>query len=690
MAAAAPVITLLTSAGVKGMIARFALSVAVSFITNKLFAPDIPNAGVGETAPDPGIRQRIASDPNNKLPVIYGQGKLYGSITFADITSDNQTMAFIISLCEGPIESIDDIYWDNFRLTLDSNGNVTNATDPDGNTDDFLNGNLIVKKFKAGGRCSPMETFSTKWNTNAANRTMPNVAYLYVELKYNRDESVTGLTNKLGAEVHGKLVRTFSGSTLSSTLSYSNNSAECLLDYLTNTFYGCGDVISDSDLDLNSFIAHKAFCDTLISHTDKNGATVNAKRYTTNGALNTNDTRDLNISDLVVCSQGIFGYHLGKFQIISDTTGSSVMSFNPDNMYGDVTIVNDGFNSTLNKINVSFNSIDQKFQDDQVFLSLASNQKAYNEPELVQDTRLKYLNNNIMAERVANVIIKTSRDNLIVSFKTDTRALALQVTDIISVTNSTYGFTSKLFKINSITETDMNTDGVSGYYITAQEYNANAYAEQALTEFQTVPNTNLANPRNFGTITDLTSVTSNTDSSTPFVELQWTVPTGLTETFEIYVGDSVNDAIADREFNISFRTSTGPFTENQVIRHKVFDLDFTDTLVFWVRPINQFARGSFSNAYDFGVFRPGAGGITSGVSGIIVDPNDTKNPYGVVNRFTQIRYGDSSTGSNMRDTFNDTPAVQQLGYAGTTINTITRTGGTDGSGSITFPSSINS
>jgi hypothetical protein len=236
----------------------------------------------------------------------------------------------------------------------------------------------------------------------------------------------------------------------------------------------------------------------------------------------------------------------------------------------------------------------------------------------------------------------------------------------------------------------MNTDGVSGYYITAQEYNATAYAEQALTEFQTVPNTNLANPRNFGTITDLTSINSDTDSSTPFVELQWTVPTGLTETFEIYIGDSVSDAIADREFNISFRTSTGPFTEGATITHKVFDIDFTDTLVFWVRPINQFARGAFSNAYDFGVFRPGAGGITSGVSGIIVDPNDAKNPYGVVNRFTQIRYGDSNTGSNMRDTFNDTPAVQQLGYAGTTINTITRTGGTDGSGSVTFPATFNS
>ena len=686
MAAAAPIIAAAIAPGIQGMLIRFALSVAVSYITNKLFAPDIPSGpGQADAAPDPGIRQRIASDPGNKLPVIYGKSKVFGSITFADITSDNQTMAFILTLCEGPIETIGQIWWDDFKLTLDSNGNVTNATDSQGETDDFLNGNLTVKKFKAGGRCSPMETFSTKWATNAVNRTMPNVAYLYVELKYNRDESVTGLTSKLGAEVDGKLVRTFSGSTLSSVTSYSNNPAECLLDYLTSTFYGCGDVMSDSDLDLDSFISHKAFCDTLITHTDKEGNSTTAKRYTTNGVINTFDERDLNVSDLVICSQSIFSYNLGKFQVVSDTTGSSVMSFNPDNMYGDVTIVNDGFNSSLNKLNISFSSYDQKYQDDQVFLDLPANLKSYNEPELVQDTRFKFLNNNIMVQRVGNVIVKTSRDNLIVSFKTDTRALKLQVTDIVSVTNSTYGFTDKLFKINSITETDMNSDGVSGYFITAQEYNADAYAEEALTEFQTAPNTNLANPRNFGAITNLRAISSDPDSTTPFVQLQWTVPTGLTETFEIYVGDNINATIADREFNISFRTSTGPFIEGATITHKVFDLDFTDTLVFWVRPINQFARGAFSNSYNFGKFRPNAGGITSGDSGIIINPNDSKNPYGVVNRFAQIKYGDSDTGLNIRDGFADIDAVQQIGYAGTTINTITRTGGTDGSGSVTFP-----
>ena len=691
MAAAAPVITVLTASTVQGMIARFVLSVAVSYIANKLFAPDVPSGpGQGEVSPDQGIKQRIASDPNNKLPVIYGKEKIFGSITFADITSDNQTMGFILSLCEGPIESIDQIWWDDFKLTLDSDGNVTNATDSNGDTDDFLNGNLIVKKFKAGGRCSPMETFSTKWNTNAVNRTMPNVAYLYAELKYNRDESVTGLTSRLGAEVQGKLIKTISGGSLSASTSYSDNPAECLLDYLTNNVYGCGNVITESDIDLTKFEAHKTFCNTLISHTDKDGNSTTAKRYITNGAVNTYDERDLNVSDLVNCSQGIFSYHLGKFQVISNTTGSSVMSFTEDNIYGDVTIVNDGFNSALNKMNISFKSYDQKYQDDQVFLDLPANLKSYNEPELVQDTRFKFINNNIMAQRAGNVIIKTSRDNLIVSFKTDTRALALQVTDVVSLTNSIYGFTNKLFKINSITETEMNDSGVSGYIITAQEYNASAYAEEALTEFQTAPNTNLANPRNFGAITDLTAISNDTDSTTPFVQLRWTVPTGLTETFEIYVGSDINAAIADREFNISFRTSTGPFTENAVITHKVFDIDFTDTLVFWVRPINQFARGAFSNSYNFGVFRPDTGGITSGNSGIIIDPNDTKNPYGVVNRFTQIRYGDSSTGSNIRDGFTSTDAVQQIGYTGTSINNITRTGNADGSGSVTFPTAFNS
>ena len=219
MAAAAPIIGAITSKGIGGAILRFALSLAVSYITQKLFAPDMPGVeGGAGSGKDPGVKQRIPSDPSNKLPVVYGQDKIHGSIIFADITSDNKTMAFIIALCEGPINKIgtsnygtnSGIYWDDYELSFDLAGNVINATHADGGTDSWLNGNLKIVKYPDGGRCLDMETFSSKWNSGSQNRHLPDVAYAYVELNYDRENNVTGLTSKLGFEVEGKLIRTIS------------------------------------------------------------------------------------------------------------------------------------------------------------------------------------------------------------------------------------------------------------------------------------------------------------------------------------------------------------------------------------------------------------------------------------------------------------------------------------------------
>lgn len=735
MAAAAPIITAITAQTVQGAIIRFALSLAVSYITQKLFAPELPDGGgLGSSGsqPDPGVKQRIPSDPANKLPVIYGEDKIHGSIIFADITSDNKTMAFIIALCEGPINKIgtdnygtnSGIYWDDWELSFNLAGSVINATHPDGQTDDWLNGNLKIVKYPDGGRCTDMENFSSKWASGAQNRQLPNLAYVYVELDYDRENNVTGLTNKLGFVVQGKLIRTlnsngfngpppkpityqsslanpdlfdknvkftdFTGYQISdwvysyaggfswnigeglkvfkngttqiidagfdsngnpvsindimngtaqplgngtgadaefvflesgehhisncnhssSTLQYdyftpsqgvdtqgniinddgfrfinglhikawgnnysnsqitnvggqpgvgvwivhswtdyagnsdyvalplntwqitptggiyanyseedyanrllsilqgdpysvgmhpltytpisgrtvandpanwgvrrareynfpdangnnplwqyqmhqqwftahipytvlrtyfgyySTNPAECLADYLTNKVYGCGLSISDDDLDLDTFYDHKVFCDTLVTHDDPDGNQVTSKRYQCNGHINTNDTKDVNISDIVTNSQAIFSYTLGKFQMISDTTGSSSYTFDDTNIYGSITLVNDGFNSTLNEMNLKFKSKNNKYQDDQVFLEYSD--KFYNEPILSKDLSLRFVNTNVEAQRLGTVIMNKSRSNKIISFKTDTRAANLQVNDVVTVKGTYY------------------------------------------------------------------------------------------------------------------------------------------------------------------------------------------------------------------------------------------------------------
>ena len=42
MAVAAPIIAAAVAPGIQGMLIRFALSLAVSYLTQKLFAPDMP------------------------------------------------------------------------------------------------------------------------------------------------------------------------------------------------------------------------------------------------------------------------------------------------------------------------------------------------------------------------------------------------------------------------------------------------------------------------------------------------------------------------------------------------------------------------------------------------------------------------------------------------------------------------
>ena len=253
------------------------LSFAISYVVSSVFAPDVPES---QAPNDGGVKARIPSDPKNKLPVVYGQSRIAGQTIFADISADNQKMAFIIALSEGPIESITDVWWQDKKLnypTLDSNlrtptptsgtgGSTGGAIDQDGKAYDFLDSDLKISVFPGGGRCLSMETFSSRWNTDAANRTLPNMAYAFVELTYNRDKGVTGLPSKLFFLVNGRTVdRLGSDGSMTPSSTSTSNPVDCLIDYLTNETYG-GSIPIDN-IDTASMYAHKTFCDELKDYT---------------------------------------------------------------------------------------------------------------------------------------------------------------------------------------------------------------------------------------------------------------------------------------------------------------------------------------------------------------------------------------------------------------------------------------
>lgn len=396
------------------------MSFAISYVIASVFAPDEP-----EPAKDQGVSARMPSDPKNKLPVVYGKARVAGQTIFADISDDNQKMAFIIALSEGPVAGFTEVWWEDKKLSVTLNtslNNVTDAVDYNNESDDFLNGNVRIAVFKDGGRCSHMESFSSRWNYDASSRTMTNVTYAYVELTYNREKRVTGLPSKLFFVMNGRTVDQLDdgdGNFVTTTTQASSNPVDCLVDYLLSTRYGCGESISSDDLDFESLYNHKTFCDNLLDYnesyctfpsgdtlngdpinpddyrnelsceqqvTDQNnfgtwvvsGTTSQAERYATNGVLNTNEDMDRNINNLTMGNGASFTYTAGKFGVISEgsrnvvTRAGSEVVFSEDNIVGKLGITGSGYDNMINEMTVKFTSPYQKYMEEQVELTIDS------------------------------------------------------------------------------------------------------------------------------------------------------------------------------------------------------------------------------------------------------------------------------------------------------------------------------
>ena len=570
-------------------VAGYIVNFAVSAVIGSIFKPKQPGP-----QPDPGVEQRIAANTKNRIPIFYGNGRARGITTFADITSNNQRMAFILALSEGPIDSIGDVYWDGKRLEFDASGNVTNTIGPDGN-EDFLNGNLRIVKAPSGGRSSEMEAFSTRWGTNGFNRSMPNLAYVYVELTYNRDKNVTQLTQNLEFDIRGKTVRSIqSDGTLSTARTFSNNPAECMVDYMLDTTFGAGNILTEADIDLNSYLAWKTFCNTQIDHLAADEVTtVTVARYSTNGFAHSGDTIGTTLSDFTAGAQGQLNYAQGRFNIIIDNVRSSVMSFDEDNIYGTVNINEEGFTSLSNKLTVKFSSENNQYLEEQVILNTPTSAQNPNEPELSRELTMKFINNNVEAERAGSVLINQSRNTQTVTFTTDMRALEVQAGDVITVSNTSAGIANKEFVVLSVTDAAVSANTVSGFTITAREYTATVYADRMITEYNATPNTSFPSPFNIGAITDLVIQSSAQSSAIPTFTLAFTVPTGaLVDRVDVYQSTTNSFANATRVDTIASNTT---FTQGSTVQYVATGV--TPGIYFYfVTAGNSFATSNPSNS----------------------------------------------------------------------------------------------
>lgn len=293
-----------------------------------------------------------------------------------------------------------------------------------------------------------------------------SMAYLSVVVP-NKINNGTSLP-QIQVLMDGRFVETFDSSGNSLGWSFSNNSAWILLDILKQGRWKTGDI------DLPSFAAAAAFCDTTISGTDNNGNSVIVPRFQCNLVLQNRRPAAEVLLGVRSNARLFFTYGTnGKLQLRTENT---IAAQQPSLPYGSnaIATVNGGWpaysydassilrlGSGASSLRVSYRSIADtpnrlsfEFQDafngyvqDSFAIDDVVDQQTVGQ-EISQTLIVDGIPTYDQAARVAKFQLdKTILGNLYVNFQTTVKALGQQVGQIITITYPKEGWVARPFRI---------------------------------------------------------------------------------------------------------------------------------------------------------------------------------------------------------------------------------------------------
>jgi hypothetical protein len=213
---------------------------------------------------------RIQLDPStaNKLPIVYGSAFVEGAITDAKISTDQQTMWYVIALSEAGSSTaaidwnFNAVYWNNNELTFD-NTDFTKVISWSNNADPIqtstkVNGKINVYLY-AGNSSSPYNTAQTaiqvlqdseipvdqRWTSTD---TMEDTVFMIVKMKFDRDAGTTNVGN-FKVQLSNDYIQP----------------GTVIYNYMVDTVYGCA--IPPAQIDSTSLTALNTYSDELVDFT---------------------------------------------------------------------------------------------------------------------------------------------------------------------------------------------------------------------------------------------------------------------------------------------------------------------------------------------------------------------------------------------------------------------------------------
>lgn len=620
------------SYAVAAFTANFAVSYALSFVVNRVFGSEPP------TQTDNGVRQQIPPSTTNGIPMVYGDAYLGGTFVDAVLTTDQKQMYYVLvvsSLSEDPTSTFTfntgDMYYGDRLITFDSTDltKVVSLTDEAGNVDTTISGNLYINLYKSNsaGSITPVNssvapsTFmggsdiavAQRWT--AGNRQMNGLAFAIVKLTYSREAQTTSLqpvTFMVRQYLNG-LDRARPG--------------DVWYDYMTNPYYG--GAIDASYVDTTTRDALNTYSDELITFTNSSGSPATQRRYKINGVLNSGETVLNNVDKILTASDSWMAYQAvtGKWSIIINKAESTSYAFDDDNIVGDIRVSATDITSSINQIEAKFPFSGNRDQPDYVNIKTPDGLLYPNEPVNKFSISFDLVNDSVQAQYLANRILEQAREDLIVSFNTTFYGIQVDAGNVIAVTNADYGWNSKLFRVMKVNEVAM-PNGILGARLELNEYNAQVYDNQDITQFTPAPNSGLASPGYFSPLSAPT-VTAYPSVAVPHFDVQIYVPaTGRVTWANLYYTTSPTPTSADWKLLSSANSSNSQPVANNTYYTFANNVAGADSYYFAYNVGNDISQSALSAKSAVLVWAPVAPTGPTGPTGT-GGPTGTTGPTGL-------------------------------------------------------------
>ena len=478
-----------------GGIVDAVVSVVSSFISWLIPIPEVPDFDTNAET-EKGVLINKSSN-NAQIPVVYGERQVGITRVFLETSgTDNEYLYMAGVLCEGEIESIEEVYIDDKEVTFASaltHGSVVEVDSGDANFYKDSTSHIQVQAFLGLDNqvSSSILSTSTNWG---ANHRLRGVAYLALRFKWNQD--IFGQIPQVKVTLKGRKIY----DPRTTTTAYSSNPALCLLDYLRSSRYGKGLPNSAFEANFQSFQDSANEAETQVTPYS-GGTDINV--FDTNAVLDSSQKIIDNVKKLLNPMRALFTYTEGVYKLKIESTGSPVKTITADYVVGGAKVLGERKNNKYNRVIGTFVNPEKNWQQDTISFPPADDSAL---PSADQHATMLALDNGTLlegnfdfpnvtspyqAEDLCEIILKRSRNQLQVQLRLTSEFLDLAIGDIVGITYPSGGFSNKPFRVLGMTINEDLTVDVQLF-----EHQDNFYTWTEKSEAPTIADTSLPNPYN--------------------------------------------------------------------------------------------------------------------------------------------------------------------------------------------------